>query len=141
MFIGVNTLFNAMVNRPDFAEVDFSRLKLTLGGGMATQKPWRKNGKKLPVRRLWKLTVDRSQPGRMLQSLEYRGLQRRHRFAGSFDRSRIARCGRQKKYLSDSRAVWVRGPQVMKGYWNRPEETAKAIDARGFGDRRYCRDG
>ena len=38
VFIGVNTLFNAMVNRPDFAKVDFSRLKLTLGGGMATQR-------------------------------------------------------------------------------------------------------
>ncbi|MGN7087096.1 AMP-binding protein, partial [Neisseria sp. P0001.S005] len=36
VFVGVNTLFNAMVNRPDFAEIDFSSLKLTVGGGMAT---------------------------------------------------------------------------------------------------------
>ncbi|KZC84065.1 long-chain-fatty-acid--CoA ligase [Neisseria flavescens] len=57
VFIGVNTLFNAMVNRPDFAEVDFSRLKLTLGGGMATQKAVAEKWKKSPVRRLWKLTV------------------------------------------------------------------------------------
>ena len=38
VFIGVNTLFNGMVNQPAFAEVDFSQLKLTLGGGMATQR-------------------------------------------------------------------------------------------------------
>ena len=47
VFIGVNTLFNAMVNRPDFAEVDFSRLKLTLGGGMATQKAVAEKWKKI----------------------------------------------------------------------------------------------
>ncbi|MCI4053838.1 AMP-binding protein, partial [Klebsiella pneumoniae] len=47
VFIGVNTLFNAMVNRPDFAEVDFSELRLTLGGGMATQKAVAEKWKKI----------------------------------------------------------------------------------------------
>ncbi|HGO6459498.1 TPA: AMP-binding protein, partial [Neisseria gonorrhoeae] len=47
VFIGVNTLFNAMVNRPDFAEVDFSGLRLTLGGGMATQKAVAEKWKKI----------------------------------------------------------------------------------------------
>ena len=50
VFIGVNTLFNGMVNQPDFAAVDFSNLRLTLGGGMATQKAVAEKWKKSPVR-------------------------------------------------------------------------------------------
>ena len=69
VFIGVNTLFNAMVNRPDFAEVDFSRLKLTLGGGMATQKAVAENGKNHRYADCGSLRFDRSQPGCVLQSL------------------------------------------------------------------------
>ena len=50
MITGVNTLFNALLNNPDFAKLDFSHLKLALGGGMAVQRRWPSAGSRSPAR-------------------------------------------------------------------------------------------
>ena len=133
VFIGVNTLFNAMVNRPELAEIDFSALKLTLAGGMATQKPVAEKWKNItgtPIVEAYGLTE--ASPGVCCNPLnikEYTGtiglpLPSTEVELRAADGSEVAQ--------GEAGELWIRGPQVMQGYWNSPEETAKVIDTRGF---------
>ncbi|EEG32714.1 long-chain-fatty-acid--CoA ligase [Neisseria flavescens] len=133
VFIGVNTLFNAMVNRPDFAEVDFSRLKLTLGGGMATQKAVAEKWKKItgtPIVEAYGLTE--ASPGVCCNPLNIESYSGGIGLPVPSTEVELRDADGKEVPIGQPGELWVRGPQVMKGYWNRPEETAKAIDARGF---------
>ena len=133
VFIGVNTLFNAMVNRPDFAKVDFSRLKLTLGGGMATQKAVAEKWKKItgtPIVEAYGLTE--ASPGVCCNPLNIEAYSGGIGLPVSSTEVELRDADGKEVPIGQPGELWVRGPQVMKGYWNRPEETAKAIDARGF---------
>lgn len=133
VFIGVNTLFNAMVNRPDFAEVDFSRLKLTLGGGMATQKAVAEKWKKItgtPIVEAYGLTE--ASPGVCCNPLNIEAYSGGIGLPVPSTEVELRDADGKEVAVGQPGELWVRGPQVMKGYWNRPEETAKAIDARGF---------
>ena len=133
VFIGVNTLFNAMVNRPDFAEVDFSRLKLTLGGGMATQKAVAEKWKKITgtlIVEAYGLTE--ASPGVCCNPLNIEAYSGGIGLPVSSTEVELRDADCKEVPIGQPGELWVRGPQVMKGYWNRPEETAKAIDARGF---------
>ena len=133
VFIGVNTLFNAMVNRPDFAEVDFSRLKLTLGGGMATQKAVAEKWKKItgtPIVEAYGLTE--ASPGVCCNPLNIEAYSGGIGLPVPSTEVELRDADGKEVPIGQPGELWVRGPQVMKGYWNRPEETAKAIDARGF---------
>ena len=133
VFIGVNTLFNAMVNRPDFAEVDFSGLKLTLGGGMATQKAVAEKWKNItgtPIVEAYGLTE--ASPGVCCNPLNIPA------YTGSIGlpvpSTEVELRDADGKLVAQGMPgeMWVKGPQVMQGYWQRPEDTAKTIDARGF---------
>ena len=133
VFIGVNTLFNAMVNRPDFAEVDFSRLKLTLGGGMATQRAVAEKWKQItdtPIVEAYGLTE--ASPGVCCNPLNIEAYSGGIGLPVSSTEVELRDADGKEVPIGQPGELWVRGPQVMKGYWNRPEETAKAIDARGF---------
>ena len=133
VFIGVNTLFNAMVNRPDFAEVDFSRLKLTLGGGMATQRAVAEKWKKItgtPIVEAYGLTE--ASPGVCCNPLNIEAYSGGIGLPVSSTEVELRDADGKEVPIGQPGELWVRGPQVMKGYWNRPEETVKAIDARGF---------
>ena len=130
---GVNTLFNALIHHPDFAKIDFSRLKLVLGGGMATQKSVAQQWKAItgvPIIDAYGLTE--ASPGvcaNPLNNSEYTGT------AGlPVSNTDIEIRDENGKVLGINRVgeLWVKGPQVMKGYWNMPEETAKVLDDRGF---------
>ncbi|MDO5070221.1 MAG: AMP-binding protein [Neisseria zoodegmatis] len=133
VFIGVNTLFNAMVNRPELAEIDFSALKLTLAGGMATQKPVAEKWKNItgtPIVEAYGLTE--TSPGVCCNPLSIPS------YTGSIGlpvpstEIELRDADGKEVPVGQPGEMWVRGPQVMKGYWNRPEETAKTIDSRGF---------
>ena len=133
VFIGVNTLFNAMVNRPDFAEVDFSGLKLTLGGGMATQKAVAEKWKNItgtPIVEAYGLTE--ASPGVCCNPLNIPA------YTGSIGlpvpSTEVELRDADGKLVAQGMPgeMWVKGPQVMQGYWQRPQDTAKTIDARGF---------
>ncbi|EGV35546.1 AMP-binding protein [Neisseria weaveri] len=133
VFIGVNTLFNAMVNRPELAEIDFSALKLTLAGGMATQKPVAEKWKNItgtPIVEAYGLTE--ASPGVCCNPLSIPS------YTGSIGlpvpstEIELRDADGKEVPIGQPGEMWVRGPQVMKGYWNRPEETAKTIDGRGF---------
>ncbi len=133
VFIGVNTLFNGLVNRPEFAEIDFSNLKLTLGGGMATQRAVAEKWKKItgtPIVEAYGLTE--CSPGVCCNPLNIEA------YSGGIGlpvpSTEVELRDGDGKLVQQGQPgeMWVRGPQVMKGYWNRPEDTAKAIDSKGF---------
>ncbi|MGF6147183.1 Long-chain-fatty-acid--CoA ligase [Kingella potus] len=133
VFVGVNTLFNSLVNQAGFAAVDFSNLRLTLSGGMATQKAVAEKWKAVtgtPIVEAYGLTE--ASPGVCCNPLNI------ETFGGGIGlpipstEIELRDAGGKLVPQGQAGELWVKGPQVMQGYWNRPEETAKAIDARGF---------
>ena len=133
VFIGVNTLFNGMVNQPDFAAVDFSNLRLTLGGGMATQKAVAEKWKKItgtPIVEAYGLTE--ASPGVCCNPLNIEAYSGGIGLPVPSTEVELRDADGKEVPIGQPGELWVRGPQVMQGYWNRPEETAKTIDARGF---------
>ncbi len=132
-FTGVNTLFNAMLHDPGFAALDFSSLHVTLGGGMAVQKAVAEKWKKVtgqPLIEAYGLTE--TSPAATINPLdltEYNGS-----IGLPLSSTEVAIRGEDGRYLPPGEAgeICVRGPQVMKGYWNRPEETAKVLLSDGF---------
>jgi long-chain acyl-CoA synthetase len=132
-FTGVNTLFNALVNNEDFAKLDFSALRLTLGGGMAVQEAvaekWQMvTGK--PLIEAYGLTE--TSPAATINPLDL------PRYNGSIG---LPIPSTEVMLRSDDGAevplghpgeICIRGPQVMAGYWQHPEETAKVLDQGGW---------
>ena len=133
VFIGVNTLFNGMVNQPDFATVDFSNLRLTLGGGMATQKAVAEKWKKItgtPIVEAYGLTE--ASPGVCCNPLNIEAYSGGIGLPVPSTEVELRDADGKEVGIGQPGELWVRGPQVMQGYWNRPEETAKTMDACGF---------
>jgi long-chain acyl-CoA synthetase len=132
-FTGVNTLFNALLNHPDFAKLDFSRLRLTMGGGMAVQRAvadrWRAvTGK--PLAQAYGLTE--TSPAVTVNPLDVQV------FTGSIGlpvpstEISIRNDEGEEQGIGESGEICVRGPQVTQGYWNRPDETALVMYPDGF---------
>jgi long-chain acyl-CoA synthetase len=130
---GVNTLFNAFLNNPEFHKLDFSHVKLCVGGGMAVQQA---------VAEKWKQVT-----GRVL--LEGYGLTETSPVATMNPHDLPAYTGSiglpvpstdivlrddngKDVKLGEPGEICIKGPQVMKGYWQRPDETAKVLGADGF---------
>lgn len=133
IFVGVNTLFNGLINRPEFAEIDFSRLKLTVGGGMATQRAVAEKWKAItgtPIVEAYGLTE--ASPGVCCNPFNIPAYTGSIGLPVSSTEVQLRNGNGQEVGIGEAGELWVRGPQVMKGYWNRPEETAKAIDADGW---------
>ena len=132
-FTGVNTLFNALLNNADFAKLDFSSLRLTLGGGMAVQKAVAERWKQVtgvPLIEAYGLTE--TSPAATINPLdlaEYNGA------IGlpipSTDLVLRDDAGHDVP-LGQAGEICIKGPQVMAGYWQRPDETAKVLDANGW---------
>jgi long-chain acyl-CoA synthetase len=130
---GVNTLFNALLNDRAFAGLDFSRVKFALGGGMAVQRAVAERWQRqvgIPLIEGYGLTeaspVVSANP---LDNTEYTGSIGLPR--PSTDVTLRAADG-QPSAADEPGELCVRGPQVMQGYWNRPDETAKVLDADGW---------
>jgi long-chain acyl-CoA synthetase len=130
---GVNTLFNALMNNPDFAKLDFSALKSAVGGGMAVQKAVADKWKQMtgkPLQEGYGLTE--SSPSATMNPPYIES------FNGSIGlplpSTEIAIRDDQKRDVTRGQPgeIAIRGPQVMKGYWQRPDETAKVLGADGF---------
>ena len=128
MFItGVNTLFNAFLNTPGFDTVDFSRLQITLGGGMAVQAAVAKRWKEVTGKVLtqaWGLTE--TSPAACINPP-------REDFSGAIGlpipSTNVAIKDDAGKDLAIGEVgeICVQGPQVTVGYWKRPDETAKVM--------------
>jgi long-chain acyl-CoA synthetase len=127
-FSGVNTLFNALLHTPGFADLDFRSLKITLGGGMAVQEAVATQWKKVTgnvLTQAWGLTE--TSPAACINPFELQA------FNGSIGlpipstEISIRDDAGEDLGLGKSGEICVRGPQVMAGYWNRPDETAKVM--------------
>jgi long-chain acyl-CoA synthetase len=130
---GVNTLFIGLMNTPGFDEIDFSRLKLTLGGGMAVQRPVAERWERatgVPLIEAYGLTE--TSPAVCINPLsltEYNGS-----IGLPIPSTEVSIQDEHGNLMpqGESGELCVRGPQVMKGYWNQVEETAKVMTADGW---------
>jgi long-chain acyl-CoA synthetase len=129
---GVNTLFNHLLQTPGFSQLDFSPLKLTLSGGMAMQKAVAERWQAItgcPVLEGYGLTE--ASPVVTLNPLDL------DTFTGSIG---LPLPGTDCRIVDDSRLLppgeagelCVRGPQVMRGYWKKPEETRLVLNEEGW---------
>jgi long-chain acyl-CoA synthetase len=133
VMIGVNTLFNALLNNPDFVRLDFTRLRLAIGGGMAVQRSVAERWKTLtgkPLIEAYGLTeTSPSAIGNPLTVDEFTGA-----IGLPLPSTLIAirdDDGRDLK-VGETGELCIKGPQVMAGYWQRPDETAKVMTPDGF---------
>jgi long-chain acyl-CoA synthetase len=132
---GVNTLFNGLLNTPGFDKLDFSSLKAVIGGGAAVQEPVAKRWQQVtghyltegyglteaspvacanPIGRAWNGTIGVPYPSTEL-SIRDEGFSELPPWTGAGD---------LEKHTGE---ICVRGPQVMKGYWNNAAETSKVM--------------
>ncbi|MDD2885809.1 MAG: long-chain-fatty-acid--CoA ligase [Dechloromonas sp.] len=130
---GVNTLFNALLNHPDFAQLDFSTMRVTLGGGMAVQAPVAERWLKtvgVPLLQAYGLTE--TSPAATINPLDM------HEFNGAIglpiSSTEVSIRDDYGLEVTSTQVgeICIRGPQVMKGYWQRPEETAHVFHPDGF---------
>ncbi|MCD0501833.1 AMP-binding protein [Bordetella petrii] len=133
IFPGVNTLFNALANNADFATLDFSGLRLTLGGGMAVQRHVAERWLKMTGHPLIEgYGLSETSPVATVNPTDAR------EYSGSIglplpstDVAILDDNGNEMP-LGERGEVCIRGPQVMLGYWQKPEETEKCMTADGF---------
>ena len=127
-FMGVNTLFNALLNTPGFDALDFSRLVATVGGGMAVQRAVAERWKQVTgceVTQGWGLTE--ASPAGCVNPLV--GVSFTGAIGLPLPSTEITIRDDDGKELGINEVgeICLRGPQVMRGYWQRPEETAKVM--------------
>ncbi|WP_054930295.1 MULTISPECIES: AMP-binding protein [Paraburkholderia] len=132
----VNTLYNAFLDNEEFRHRDFSKLKLAMAGGMAMQKAVADRFREVtgkPIIEGYGLTE--CSP---IVSMNPVDLKRMREFDGSIGLPAPSTQVRFRKddgswaNIGEPGELCVQGPQVMKGYWNRPEETAKVLDDDGW---------
>ena len=130
---GVNTLFNGLLNTPGFAALDFSRLHLSLGGGMAVQRAVAERWKKVTGCTLVEAYgLTETSPAACINPLDLKDYNGSIGLPLPSTEVAIWSEDNQPMPLGESGELMVRGPQVMKGYWNRPDETAKVLGADGW---------
>ncbi|RUL66726.1 long-chain-fatty-acid--CoA ligase [Dyella dinghuensis] len=131
---GVNTLFNGLLNTPGFDEIDFSPLRMSFGGGMAVQRAVAERWEKLTGCALIEgYGMTESSPVATINPMVDGA-----RFNGSIGlpipSTSISIQDEDGKQLAlgEVGEICIQGPQVMKGYWNQPGETAKVLSPDGW---------
>jgi long-chain acyl-CoA synthetase len=133
VFLGVNTLFNGLLHQPDISDVNFSHLKIAVAGGMALQKP---------VATLWKDKTGNSiaegyglsETSPVLSCNPLNGTERIGTIGIPYPSTemKIMDENGNEMPLGEPGEICARGPQVMPGYWNREDETAKCFFGEWF---------
>ena len=130
---GVNTLFASLLNTPGFDKLDFSSLRWTIGGGMAVQNAVSKNWEKVtgqPILQAYGLTE--TSPAAIINPINF------EEFTGSIglpiSSTEVMICDDDGTQLpiGDLGEICIKGPQVMKGYWEKPDETEKVLSSDGW---------
>ncbi|HET9576981.1 MAG TPA: long-chain-fatty-acid--CoA ligase [Usitatibacter sp.] len=129
---GVNTLFNALLHTPGFEKLDFSRMRLAMGGGMAVQRAVAERWKKVTGHALAEgYGLTETSPVACINPVG------QEEFSGTCGLpipSTVVTIRDDAGHplpIGETGEICIAGPQVMKGYWNRPEETAKVMTADG----------
>ena len=125
---GVNTLFASLLNTPGFEDLDFSALRLSIGGGMAIQEAVSKKWEKItgqPIIQAYGLTE--TSPAAVVNPLEAETFTGSIGLPISSTEIRICDDNGNDIELGKPGEICIRGPQVMVGYWNNPEETKKVM--------------
>ena len=133
MISGVNTLFNAFLHNPDFVKLDFSAVKLCVGGGMAVQKAVADKWKEVTGRTLLEgYGLTETSPVATMNPHDLK------EYSGSIGlpvpstEIALRDDNKQDVPLGQPGEICIKGPQVMKGYWQRAAETAQVIGPDGF---------
>ena len=130
---GVNTLFNGLLNTPGFDEVDFSRLHLTLGGGMAVQRAVAERWKQVTgVTLVEAYGLTETSPAACINPMDLAEYNGSIGLPVPSTEACIKGEDGQPLPVGEVGELCIRGPQVMKGYWQRPAETAEVLDADGW---------
>ncbi|MDG4549370.1 MAG: long-chain-fatty-acid--CoA ligase [Candidatus Contendobacter sp.] len=130
---GVNTLFNGLLHTPGFDRLDFSALKISLGGGMAVQRAVAEHWRKVTGTTLIEAYgLTETSPAACINPLnlpEYNGS-----IGLPIPSTELSIRDDEGRELGVGEAgeICIRGPQVMRGYWNRPEETTQIMTADGY---------
>ncbi len=130
---GVNTLFNALLHNDDFRKLDFSALRLTLGGGMAVQKSVAEEWKAVtgtPLVEAYGLTE--TSPAATINPLDITDYTGSIGLPISSTDVSIRTPEDAEVAIGEPGELCIRGPQVMAGYWQRPEETALVFTDDGY---------
>ena len=133
VFPAVNTLYNALLNHPDFAKLDFSHLRVSLGGGMAVQKQVADRWQEVTgcvVAEAYGLTE--TSPGAVVNPLDVPQWTGYIGVPISSTNVEIRDDEGKAVPLGQPGEICIQGPQVMTGYWNRPDETAMVMHPDGF---------
>ena len=130
---GVNTLFNALLNNPDFAKLDFSALRLSLGGGMAVQQAVAEKWRKVTGRALIEAYgLTETSPAVTINPLDLAEFNHSIGLPVPSTDVSIRDDHDIEVPIGERGELCVRGPQVMREYWKRPEDTARSFTADGF---------
>lgn len=133
LFPGVNTLFNALLNHPDIGSVDFSECKVAVAGGMALQtsvaKRWKEQTKSIIVEGYG---LTETSPVASVNPID--GTDRVGTIGLPLPSTELQIRDDDEKPLpiGERGEICIKGPQVMKGYWKRPDETAKVMTKDGW---------
>ena len=129
----VNTLFNGLVNNPDFAKVNFSQLRVAIGGGAAVQRAVAERWQHItqtPLIEGYGLTE--CSPTVTVNPLDLKAFNGSIGLPVPSTEVSIRNADGQELPVGEAGELCVRGPQVMQGYWQRPLETAAVMTADGF---------
>jgi long-chain acyl-CoA synthetase len=130
---GVNTLFNGLLNTKGFDEINFSTMHLSLGGGMAVQRAVAERWKKVTgVTLVEAYGLTETSPAACMNPLDMKEYNGAIGLPISSTEACLMDDDGKRVSLGEPGELCIRGPQVMLGYWQRPEETAAVIDSEGW---------
>nr|WP_211183590.1 AMP-binding protein [Pseudoalteromonas arctica] len=125
---GVNTLFNGLLNTPGFAELDFSSLKMSLGGGMAVQRPVAEKWQKITSSKLMEgYGLTECSPLVTVSPYDLDSYNGSIGLPAPNTEIKLMLDNGEEAGKGEPGELWVKGPQVMVGYYNRPDATAECL--------------
>jgi long-chain acyl-CoA synthetase len=133
IFTGLNTLYNALLNHPKFASLDFSSLIITSAGGMALQTSVAERWKKVTGCAACEgYGLSETSPVLCSNPIDGTGKLGSIGLPWPSTEMKIVKEDGTDASIGERGEIWARGPQVMPGYWNRPDETAKVFTGDWF---------
>jgi len=130
---GVNTLFNGLLNNPDFKNIDFSKFQFALGGGMAVQRGVAERWKEVTGTTLIEAYgLTETSPAACINPMDLKEFNGKIGLPISSTEVTMQDDDWNELALGEQGEICIRGPQVMQGYWQRPKETSSVLSNDGW---------